>query len=181
MGQARAAVAGSLHGRERQDAQHRLLRHPGGGRARCQRGHPQRGPRREAANEPRRRDGRAGGGLAICGDCSAVVAPDRPAPSATTSKFWGVGWDKRATVEGLLQGRERQAARSASTTHRRTPRATTPRSGVRASKAAARRTRSLTGNWCRSRHGSRRRASAAATSRPPPSRHRAPAAAARPR
>ena len=61
MGQARAAVAGSLHGRERQDAQHRLLRHPGGGRARCQRGHPQRGPRREAANEPRRRDGRAGG------------------------------------------------------------------------------------------------------------------------
>ena len=30
-------------------------------------------------------------------DRSAVVAPDPArAPSATTSKFWGVGWDKRA-------------------------------------------------------------------------------------
>ena len=114
MGQARAAVAGSLHGRERQDAQHRLLRHPGGGRARCQRGHPQRGPRREAANEPRRRDGRAGGEVWP----SQRARPLRrgragPGPRAFGDDFKILGCrlgQARATVEGLLQGRERQAA-----------------------------------------------------------------------
>ena len=112
MGQARAAVAGSLHGRERQDAQHRLLRHPGGGRARCQRGHPQRGPRREAANEPRRRDGRAGGEVWP----SQRARPLRrgragPGPRAFGDDFKILGCrlgQRRATVEGLLQGRERQ-------------------------------------------------------------------------
>jgi hypothetical protein len=46
---------GELQGRGRQAPPHRPLRHPGGGRARRQRGDPPRGPRREAAHEPGRR------------------------------------------------------------------------------------------------------------------------------
>ena len=46
---------GELQGRGRQAPPHRPLRHPGGGRARRQRGDPPRGPRREAADEPGRR------------------------------------------------------------------------------------------------------------------------------
>ena len=101
---------------------------------------------------------------------------DQPGAFGDDFKFWGVGWDKRATVEGLLQGRERKqrtigiydTQEDAARLQRRDRRA--------ASKAAARRTRSLTGNWCRSRHEAavaqapprrvdRRRA---VTARPPP-------------
>ena len=55
VGQAQAAVGGALQGRGRQDAHDRLLRRPGGSRARRQRGHPPRGPRGPAQDEPRRR------------------------------------------------------------------------------------------------------------------------------
>ena len=172
MGQARAAVAGSLHGRERQDAQHRLLR--GGGRARGQRGHPQRGPRREAANEPRRRDGRAGGEVWPSQRARPLrCGSRRTRPAATLHLGVSAGTSARATVEGLLQGRERQAAHDRHLRHTGGRRARLQRRdpSVRASKAAARRTR-LTGNWCEA-------ATEAAVAQAPPRRvDRRPAATA---
>ena len=59
-----------------EEAPHRPLRHPGVSRSRRQRGHPARGPRREAPHEPGRR--RATGAQKAQGE--RPRAPPRPSP-----------------------------------------------------------------------------------------------------
>ena len=101
------------------------------------------------------------------GDRSAVVAPDPArAPTAPTSKFWGVHWDKKAAVAGELRRRERQAAPHRTSPPRRRPRTPSTRRSARAGlEVSDARTRSSTG--ATRAQGAGRSAAASAVGRAP--------------
>ena len=110
-----------------------------------------------------------------------------PAPSvvvgaAVEKRFPGYG-TYRGTIEEINGGKvvvhwAATDERTSLTLNRRTPRApTTRQSAARASNAGAARTRSSTGNWCRSPVRAVDRCASAAATSPPPRRRRAPAAA----